>query len=439
MADPDNGTDKDAADSTNSEQPNLVTKADDLNALRDSVVDAASVSGALWITYLGVLFYMLIAVGSVTHAQLFLKSPIRLPFMNVDLPMNGFFLLGPGLFLIVHAYVLLHFVMLAGKIAALDQALVNQIADEETRTRLRRQLPANIFVQFLAGPSEVRDGVTGMFLWLIALVSLVIGPVMLLLLFELNFLPFHSEWITWLQRIAVGFDLVLLWLFWPSIALREGYGASTIQVRTLKARRFRRVATTCIMLTLTLVSPVLLLWIATFPGEGLQKYLFEFPGRTLLFDGGLNVKTLEPESPFSSRLVLPKFDAIGEARLDSQEKIERATQTIAVFGRDLQGVNLSLADLRKANFIFSDLTGANLGSARLSNVRLDHADLTNAKLDYADLTNAILNGANLTGANLTNARLIGTDLTDASVTQSQLDKACGHQTKLSPGLTLKPC
>ena len=152
----------------------FVTKPEDLKAFRDSVADAASVSGTLWITYLGVLFYLVISVGSVTHKDLFLQGSLTLPFMNINLPTAGFFLLAPLLFLILHAYVLLHFVILTDKIAVLDQALATQIGDQEV---LRWQLPANIFVQLLAGPSEVRDGITGVFLWLIALVTLVISPV----------------------------------------------------------------------------------------------------------------------------------------------------------------------------------------------------------------------------------------------------------------------
>src|SRR5215472_8555481 len=191
MANQDNNPTGNVAARPNARPP-LVSKAGDFDALRASVVDAASVSGGLWITYLTVLFYLLIAIGSVTHKDMFLQSPIRLPFMNVDLPMTGFFWFGPALFLIVHAYVLLHFVMLAHKVGDLDRVLVTQVADLEEQTKLRGQLPANIFIQLLAGPIEVRNGLIGICLWLIALISLVIGPVLLLMFFEVQFLPYHS-------------------------------------------------------------------------------------------------------------------------------------------------------------------------------------------------------------------------------------------------------
>src|SRR6266446_4372199 len=201
--------------------PAFAAKATDLDALRGAVIDAAGVGAGLWFSYLFVLFYLAVAAGGVTHRDLFFESPVRLPFLNVDLPLKGFFWLGPALFLIIHAYVLLHFVMLAGKVGVFDVQLRAQIDDPEVRTQLRRQLPSNIFVQFLAGPREVSDGIMGFLLWLIALISLVIGPVALLVFFQLQFLPYHEPWITWWQRIAIVVDLALLWTLWPAVGLRE--------------------------------------------------------------------------------------------------------------------------------------------------------------------------------------------------------------------------
>ena len=169
--------------------PPIAGKAKDLEALRNAVVDAANVSAGLWFSYLFVLLYLVITVGSVTHRNLLFESPVKLPFLGVELPLLGFFILGPAIFLIVHAYVLLHFAMLADKVGVFHAELLAQIADEDIRTRLRRQLPSNIFVQFLAGPREVRTGLNGAMLRLIALVSLVIGPLALLVLLRSSSCP----------------------------------------------------------------------------------------------------------------------------------------------------------------------------------------------------------------------------------------------------------
>src|SRR4051812_15116918 len=200
------------------EPSGFAAKARDLQALRDAVVEASTVSSPLWISYIFVFLYLAIAAGAVTHKDLFFENPVKLPFLNVELPLIAFFTLGPALFLIVHWYTLLHFALLAGKVGAFHIELEAQIHYPETRARLRRQLPSNIFVQFLAGPRDTREGIFGAMLRLIAWISLILGPVLLLVLFQLQFLPYHDEAVSWWQRIAVVIDLVLLWILWPSIA-----------------------------------------------------------------------------------------------------------------------------------------------------------------------------------------------------------------------------
>lgn len=78
----------------------LADKAKDLEALRTAVVDAAAVGGTLWVSYLFVLFYLFIAAAAVTHRDLFFESGVKPPFLDVALPLKGFFWLGPLIFII---------------------------------------------------------------------------------------------------------------------------------------------------------------------------------------------------------------------------------------------------------------------------------------------------------------------------------------------------
>jgi Na+-transporting NADH:ubiquinone oxidoreductase subunit NqrE len=93
--------------------PEIAAESNDLKAIRRAVEDAAAVSGGLWLSYLFVLFYIAVAAGAVTHVDLLLESPVKLPFLGIDLPLKAFFFLAPILFLITHAYTLVHFVLLA--------------------------------------------------------------------------------------------------------------------------------------------------------------------------------------------------------------------------------------------------------------------------------------------------------------------------------------
>ena len=415
----------------------LAGTARDLKALRDAVVDAASVGAGLWFSYLFVLFYLLIAVGAVTHRDLILESPVKLPFLNVELPLLGFFWLGPLIFFIVHAYVLLHFVLLAGKVGDFDAELKAQITDDDVRMRLRRQLPSNIFVQFLAGSREVRTGILGALLRLIAQISLVMGPIALLVFFELQFLPYHDRAITWWHRVAVLADIVLVWMLWPSIARGERAGLSWHDLRRGKI----------VALAFASLAPVLLVTtIATFPGEWLEDTLpsvqfFPWKDRKdepwrwaslheLLVAGQVDFAARKPISFWSNRLILPGFDAIDHAKFDSEAKIEAASETISLRARHLEGAVLIGANLRKADFTAAQLRGAQMYNSDLRGTKFECADLykqcaqlQGASLNYAQLQGAEFSGVQLQGAMLEHAQLQGAMLSGVRLQGASLNYA----------------
>ena len=441
-----------------SDEPAEVAASHDtaeLDAIRTAIIDAASVSGGLWVSYLGLLFYLLIAIGSVTDRDLFLETSIKLPVLFVDLPTRGFALIAPVLFLIGHAYLLLHFAILSDKIVSYNKKLAVIQSDQISQSDFRRLLPTNIFVLFLAGPTGVRDGVTGLFLRIIALFTMVFCPIALLWFVEVQFLPYHSHIVTWTHRCVVAADLGLLWVFWPRITLRN----------VTPSWRPQRTANSRSVSALAAASPFFLLCVATFPGEVMDPLANWIPGRNYIVSGNISNKTLHVAAVFSNILDVPKFDAIGQAKIDGEAKLAAALRTIVVEGRDFRKINLKLADLRKAELFFSDLTDAELGTADLSGAKLfgavlPGADLGNAKLIDANLTgtdlagakferavltrtdlgSARLVGADLTNADLNGARFDGADLTGAKISsQAQLDRACGTTTKLPAGYTLKPC
>jgi hypothetical protein len=105
----------------------------DVEALERSLNDSATRVSALWISFLIFGLYLVIAAGTVTHRQLFLGEPVKLPVLNIDLPLVGFFFLAPILFVIFHAYVLLQVLLLGRTAATYNEAL----------DRAVRRMPAN--------------------------------------------------------------------------------------------------------------------------------------------------------------------------------------------------------------------------------------------------------------------------------------------------------
>ncbi len=419
----------------------LPQKARDLAALRDAVVDAANVSGTLWFSYLFVLLYLIIAAGSVTHGDLFLERPVRLPFLNVDLPLRGFAWLGPLLFLIAHAYILLQFVLFASKIGVFHMELDRQVADRTIRTDLRRQLPNNVFVQFLAGPREVRTGIVGAMLRAIAWITLIAGPVALLVFFQLQFLPYHDWAITWWQRVAVLVDLGLLWLLWPSIATGQPIAAAWAKtlsnlrggITTFtgpRVWRFVQLGTS----TASLAAIALVFLVATYPGEWIDG-ASRAPGigwlHQRLVAGKVDFVSRRLDSLWSNVLVLPGFDAIDHNRFKSDTDIFAARETVNLQGRNLRGAILMSASVPKGDFAgaimdeadltFADLRGANFGCG-VSPTKLvgDAPPEKCTKLRGAVFDGAQLQAANFRQAQLVGATFFGTDLRAASLDHAQM-------------------
>jgi hypothetical protein len=410
--------------------PAIADKADDLTEIKKAVEDAASVSGGLWLSYLFVLSYIAIAAGAVTHEDLLLIRPVKLPFLNVELPLKAFFALAPFVVLIIHAYALMHFIMLGKKASRFHNELRRQFPDSETETqrsstapdgapkqirdKLRRLLPSNIFVQILAGPPELRRGVFGSMLKLIALTTLVAFPVLVMLLLQIQFLPFHDVTITWAQRAALFLDIVILWLLRPPILADssvESFGRARVFARIL--REFG--------LGLAGVISIAALWfsivVATIPGEWpepalarLDRSQLRFADvavastHDLLFAGEVDGITRRRKSLFSNTLVLPGFNLYEALKIDDPKKLAWKEHLFDLRGRHLEEAVLNGADLTKADLTGAQLTGASLNGARLQGASLVRAWLQGAWLFLAQLQGTSLIEANLQGASLAIAR-----------------------------------
>jgi hypothetical protein len=72
----------------------------DVDELQRALNDSAGKASVLWTTFITFELYLVIAFGSVTHRNLFLEDPLKLPLFNVDLPLVGFFLVAPAILVI---------------------------------------------------------------------------------------------------------------------------------------------------------------------------------------------------------------------------------------------------------------------------------------------------------------------------------------------------
>src|ERR1700752_858296 len=435
----------------------------DVEALEKSLNDSATRVSTIWVSFLIFSLYLLTAATTVTHPQLVLAEPVKLPVLNIDLPLWGFFFLAPILFVILHAYVLLQVILLARTAGAYEIA-VNRVVEQgalrpEEESELRQCLAHTLFAQIFAGTSRERTGWFGMLLRGMAWITLAIAPILILLTFQFTFLPYHSNLATWTHRLLILAELASVFWIWP-LALDATRDLEIPNIRTsatsayaLLSRLSRRdygwnslwFRQRILPLMACLFFVVVPLSIGTFPGEPhLNVLTGSWPfsvNCTRWFAGGFD------------RLDLSRLDVVDDKKLADiqatgvlKDRVPHQTERTRDFSRrnlrcadlegtdlrhadfaeaklagakfadaELQGSNFTAAELDQPNFSSAKMQGASLARATLRNAYLSSADLQGATLGFAKLQGADMEGAKLQGAFLGFAELQGVSLTEAEL------------------------
>lgn len=424
--------------------------AQGLSALQKAVNDSAGKAAVLWTSFMTLGAYLLITTGSVTHRQLFLNSTIKLPVLGVELPVTGYFLVAPMIFLIFHFYLLLQLDALSEKAADYNTVLNDTVKVAADRRRVRWQLDDFPLLQYLAGVRERRTGLAGQLQILISWITIVLFPLLVLLQLQIVFLPYHSPGITWLHRMCLIVDLGLIALFWHQF-----------RRRSQDSSRRRRAVRSAIEIGGAALILVFSLSLATFPGEAVYRNVvakmvdkivslaFRDEGASAsryFFEGDVDGVTGQSGSLFANRIVLPD-----ERFFDASKKSETS---VSLRGRDLRGavlprVDLSFADftgatLEEASFLGATLRHARFGCAAKLRLALGEQLKKRAKADScdderatnlhgADFSQALLHGAQLNHAKLRGARFAralmqgvsadDADMTGATFTYARMEGA----------------
>jgi hypothetical protein len=98
----------------------------DLDELQKALNDTARNTAVLWIAFITFLLYLAIAFGSVTHRDLLFATQVKLPVLNTDLPLVGFFVVAPVLLTVFHFYILLQLLALGAKADAYNKLLAQE-------------------------------------------------------------------------------------------------------------------------------------------------------------------------------------------------------------------------------------------------------------------------------------------------------------------------
>ena len=183
-----------------------------IEKLLDAANSASQTVAALHVAFLAFVAYLGVIVWGTSHDDLLRISPVKLPILDVELPLTAFYNFVPWMVVLLHFNLLMQLELLSCKLWNLDHDLPNSRAGQQVRDRLFI-FP---FTHLIVGRSPVR-----LIRWLLSSIvglTIIALPILMLLAAQIRFLPFHDEGITWSQRLAVWVDAIMLITLWPLIA-----------------------------------------------------------------------------------------------------------------------------------------------------------------------------------------------------------------------------
>ena len=434
--------------------------------------NGASDSGwSAWLAFLVLLTYVVVTLASVSHKTLLLNSPVRLPIINADIPLVGFFQYAPVMLLLVYLSLLVQHVILARKYRKFTDAIASYETETGTEHPAREWVHSYVFSQIAAGPRPNR--ITKFMMQLIVYVTFSILPIITLLYFQIKFLPYHDVSTTYWHRIGVILGFLMLILLTP---LMQNTGhARRWDIKVGPQAEAWEASGTQVLLALFLLPLVVgFSWlIATVPDEWIDRRLGFVAPTSIQVGAAEEAKLL---NPLVRRIVydrLPEDDNRGwwrrwllsyrvlivedadlGADLGARLVLRERNFRFSLLNRsDLQRGDLAWADLRaaqmwktQANGKLKDaklqgaflqeaqLQGAQLSSAQLQGVDLGNAQLQGADLSYAKLQGADLRGAQLQGAKMDRTELQGADLASADVWLVNFPRDLANQSPAPLGL-----
>ena len=427
--------------------------SEEVKGFLDEANGASDPASSAWLAFLALLTYVVVTLASVSHKNLLLNSPVRLPIINADIPLVGFFQYAPALLLLVYLSLLVQHVILARKYRKFTDAITSYEMEMGTEQPARELVHSYVFSQIAAGPKP--NLITKFMMQLIVYVTFSVLPIITLLYFQIKFLPYHDVSITYWHRIAVMLGFAMLILLTP-LMQNTGPTRRRWDIKVGPQAEAWEASGTQVLLVLFLLPLVVgFSWlIATVPNEWIDRRLGFVAPTSVRVGPEDEAKLL---NPLVRRVIydrLPNDDDKGwwrrwllsyrvlvveDTDLGAGEGVnvvlrERNFRFALLSRSDLHRADLAWADLRAAQMWKTlakgklkdgqlqgaflqeaQLQGAQLNSAQLQGADLSKAQLQGAELNYANLQGADLRGAQLQGAKLEAVQLQGADLASADV------------------------
>ena len=372
------------------------------NWLFENIAEASKNARKIYFLYISLLVYCAITVVSTTDRQIILDDTVRLPLINLNVWLSGFFIIAPFLIIIIFIYLQLYLHRL--------RQLITDLRSNYAPIKKGRLYPW--VINFAEDPDEGFIGklqimILKLSLWWLLPIVLVLFSIWIIKKHELFF-----SYILGIMPILGTYFILLFWLRYDS--MQDKFKFKIHQILRFARCNLDKFILICVMF----IFEVYLLFVII-PFSKVNSY----------FHVDLSFQSLVEE---------PKEDYKGIYWLNLQDvHLEDAFLASSVLKRaDLYRAHLQFAwlirtNLQEANLLYAELERANCYAANLQGANLRNANMFRANLNKANLQGANLQGANLEGVNLIEADLRGAE----NLTIQQLSKAKTlYNVKLDPNL-----
>ncbi len=360
--------------------------------LFDRIDEASKNTRKIYFLYMGLLAYCALTIVSTSDRQIILNETATLPILRLDVPLNGFFILGPLIAILVFIYFQLYLHRLKGLIVDLR---TNYASIEK-----RRLYPWMINIA-----EDPEPGAIGTLQRIIVSFSIWTSLTLVLILFALWYVKKHEPIWSYVVGSAPIVGCMITFWFW----LRYEPGK-------LRKSTWRKVFSYVGFSFVISFELWLFLFLIPWAREG-GKYEWIRP----LICINLNYQNLvnEPKKDYEGLF----WGNFNKARLEGARLIHSVLERADLENANLINAKLSFAILKNANLYKANLQGATLWRANLEKAQLLEANLQEASLYGANLQRADLNQANLQEASLSEANLQKANLRRANLQKADLKEA----------------
>ncbi len=317
-----------------------------------NIAELSQNAKGIYFLYIGVLAYCALTVAGTSDRQIVLNESTTLPVINVQVSLEGFFILAP----LLAIFLFIYFQIYLGRLRQLFFDL---------RTKFRPINEAwHIYPWMLNFADEAGAGFTTRFM---STFSIWWSLPIVLMLLALWYLKKHEPVLGSIIGLLPIIGTLIVLAFWIK-----------------KPGQPRKIGT----------SQLMLLGIAI---------LFEF-----IFFG-----KFMPDAMAGKKIIgaWPTLDVSYENLVQKQDVAYTTLYWGELSKAKLQGANFTGAILQKVDLSGTDLRKAIFTRAVLKDANLEGANLQEARLEFAELDGINLHGANLVGADFTGVNLQGFDFT----------------------------